>query len=74
MTTRRYAPEYRRQTRELERTGRTAEHRVATMCRVSGVSSNGYYAWLRRGTSAHARRDGELSVHGPGRRLLIMAG
>ena len=39
-----------------------AEHRVATMCRVLGVSSSGYYAWLRRGASAHARRDGELSA------------
>ena len=27
-----------------------------------GVSSSGYYPWLRRGASAHARRDGELSA------------
>ena len=39
-----------------------ADHRVATMCRVLGVSSSGYYAWLRRGTSPRARRDGELSA------------
>ena len=39
-----------------------ADHRVATMCRVLGVSSSGYYAWLRRGRSVRARRDGELSA------------
>ncbi|MYF29544.1 MAG: IS3 family transposase [Gammaproteobacteria bacterium] len=39
-----------------------ADHRVATMCRVLGVSSSGYYAWLRCGRSARSRRDGELSA------------
>ena len=39
-----------------------AEHRVATMCRVLGVSASGYYAWLRRGASARSRRDAELSA------------
>ena len=39
-----------------------AEHRVATMCRVLGVSAIGYYAWLRRGASARSRRDAELSA------------
>ena len=31
------------------------------MCRVLGVSTSGYYAWLRRGPSRRARRDAELA-------------
>jgi putative transposase len=38
-----------------------AEYSIATMCRVLEVSSSGYYAWLKRTPSSHARRDEELS-------------
>ena len=34
---------------------------VRTMCRVLGLSPSGYYAWLRRGPSARARRDAQLT-------------
>jgi putative transposase len=37
-------------------------HRIATMCRVLGVSPGGYYARLRRPPSARARADVELSA------------
>ena len=40
--------------------GNQACHRVATMCRVLGVSPSGYYAWRRRGRSRRWRRDAEL--------------
>ncbi len=35
---------------------------VATMSRVLGVSTSGYYAWGKRPQSARARKDAELSV------------
>ncbi len=37
-------------------------HRIATMCRVLGVSPGGYYARLMRPPSARARADAELSA------------
>jgi len=33
---------------------------VATMCGAFGLSSSGYYQWLKRAPSAHSRRDDEL--------------
>jgi putative transposase len=37
-------------------------HRIATMCRVLGVSPGGYYARLKRPPAARARADAELSA------------
>lgn len=38
-----------------------AEYPIATMCRVLEVSTSGYYVWLKRAPSAHARRDEDLT-------------
>lgn len=38
-----------------------AEHKVVTLCRVLGVSSSGYYAWLKRPPSAREVRDCKLT-------------
>ena len=35
---------------------------ILAMCRVLGLSTSGYYAWLNRPPSARARRDDELRV------------
>ena len=37
-----------------------AVYPLATMCRVLGISSSGYYAWCRHPISARARRDAEI--------------
>jgi len=38
-----------------------ASHSVATLCRVLGVSTSGYYAWRKRPPCERARRDDELT-------------
>jgi putative transposase len=37
-----------------------AEHRIATMCRVLGVSTSGYYAWRAREVSNRDKENAEL--------------
>ena len=37
-----------------------AIHPVATLCRVLGVSSSGYYAWSKRALSRRAKDDAVL--------------
>lgn len=36
-------------------------HSIATMCRVLGVCTSGFYAWQKRVQSARARQDAELT-------------
>jgi putative transposase len=42
--------------------GYQADHAIATVCRVLGISTSGYYAWQHRTPSARAQRDAELTM------------
>ena len=39
---------------------RQADYPIATMCRVLGVSSSGYHAWVKRHPSQRAETDAVL--------------
>jgi putative transposase len=39
-----------------------AGYPIAVMCRILGVSPSGYYAWVKRPTSAHALMDAALTA------------
>ena len=42
--------------------GHQAAHPIATVCRVLGVSTSGYYAWQYRAPSARAQQDAALTM------------
>jgi putative transposase len=41
-------------------TANQADHAIATLCRVLGVSASGYYAWQQRGVSTRTVKDQHL--------------
>ena len=42
-----------------------ANHAVATLCRVVGVSVSGFYAWLRAIPSRQSRAEADAELRGP---------
>ena len=41
-----------------------ANHAVATLCRVAGVSVNGFYAWLHAIPAVQVRAEAEAALRG----------
>jgi hypothetical protein len=41
-----------------------AHHKIATMCRLLGVSRRGYHAWAARSPSPRSVRDAEITQSG----------